>query len=305
MHSTHVATSPQPRIQPAPHGRGSYYHPLRGAWEAAMTHVYRGDWPAKLWRLWPRSTHVEIVRHELAWLPTSSTPLRIGFVSDLHLGPTTPPALLDEAFAKLAAESLDVLLLGGDYVFLEATRQKATALAEWVSRVPAARKLAVLGNHDLWTRHSLLEAALGEVGVEWLHNRSVRVGELAIVGLDDPWTGVLDTQSALRELGDVSNVIVLCHSPDALPSTLDSLAEHSSVERGLYVCGHTHGGQIATPWGPVIVPGRVGKLYPHGMHHVPPLCLHVSRGVGATELPIRAYATPEVAIFDLVASVAV
>lgn len=300
MASTNVATARKPRIHPAPHGRGSRYHPLRGAMEAALSHVYRGDWPAKLWRLWPRSTRVELVRHELAWLPAASAALRIGFVSDLHLGPTTPPALLDQAFARLAAAAPDVLLLGGDYVFLEATQQKATALAEWVSRVPAARKLAVLGNHDLWTHHSRLEAALRDVGVEWLDNSSVQLGGLAIVGIDEPWTGTMDTRRALRELGDVSTLIVLCHSPDGLPDMLDSLAAFPNVKRGLYVCGHTHGGHIATPWGPVFVPGRVGKRYPHGMHHVPPLHLHVSRGVGATELPIRAYARPEVAIFDLV-----
>lgn len=49
-----------------------------------------------------------------------------------------------------------------------------------------------------------------------------------------------------------------------------------------------------------MIPGRVGKKYPHGFHHVPPFYLHVSRGLGATELPIRTYAAPEVAVFDLV-----
>jgi predicted MPP superfamily phosphohydrolase len=78
------------------------------------------------------------------------------------------------------------------------------------------------------------------------------------------------------------------------------LAQYPGVKRGLYVCGHTHGGHIATPWGHVFVPGEVGKRYPHGMYHVPPLDLYVSRGVGATELPIRTYAKPEVAIFELV-----
>jgi predicted MPP superfamily phosphohydrolase len=49
----------------------------------------------------------------------------------------------------------------------------------------------------------------------------------------------------------------------------------------------------------------VGKKYPHGFHEISgassSLYLHVSRGVGATELPIRSYAAPEVAVFDLVA----
>lgn len=68
---------------------------------------------------------------------------------------------------------------------------------------------------------------------------------------------------------------------------------------GLFVCGHTHGGHIATPWGPPFVPGRMGKMYPHGLHLVEGVHLHVSRGVGGIELPVRAYAKPEVAVFEL------
>ncbi len=53
-------------------------------------------------------------------------------------------------------------------------------------------------------------------------------------------------------------------------------------------------------WGPLVVPGRVGKKFPHGFRHAPPLHVHVSRGVGGIELPIRTFAAPEVAVFELV-----
>ena len=49
-------------------------------------------------------------------------PLRIAFASDLHLGPTTPSGVLDNAFALLHAAKPDVLALGGDYVYLGARR---------------------------------------------------------------------------------------------------------------------------------------------------------------------------------------
>ena len=276
--------------------------------ESVLRQAYRGDWPAKLWQHWPGSCRVRCVRHELAWLSPQSHALRIGFISDLHLGPTTPPRLLEAAFAALAQARLDVLLLGGDYVFVDATREKASQLSDWIGRVPARLKLAVLGNHDLWTYHRVLEESLARAGVEILSNRSLRLGalceELVIAGLDDPWTGEPNAGHALRDVDDARVLVILCHSPDGLPEVLRELRRQPRGEHRLYLCGHTHGGQIATPYGPIVVPGYVGKRYPHGMHRVGPVQLHVSRGVGATELPIRCYAPPEIAVIDLLPAAA-
>ena len=265
--------------------------------ERALRVAYRGDWPARLWASVPWSRDVRMVRRTIPLLSRGAAPIRFGFISDIHIGPTTPPALLDAAFDALARARLDVLLLGGDYVFLDATNEKAARLAALVSRVPAKTKLAVLGNHDLWTHHARLERALESVNVQLLTNAHANVAsDCAVVGLDDPWTGHIDAERAMRDV-TASAIVVLCHSPDGLPNALT----HVRRDRALYVCGHTHGGHVSTPWGPIIVPGRVGKKYPHGFHDVPPFMLHVSRGVGATEVPVRTFAPPEIAILDVVA----
>jgi predicted MPP superfamily phosphohydrolase len=227
----------------------------------------------------------------------------VGFVSDLHIGPTTPRPLLDAAFAHLASARLDVLLLGGDYVFLDATEAKARELASWVQEVPAKRKLATLGNHDLWTRHAVIEHALERAGVELLVNRSTPLdaGAFHVVGLDEPWTGHMNPTSAFRGTEGAEALLVLCHSPDGLPETRSVVERMAPQPATLYVCGHTHGGHVATPWGALIVPGPMGKRYPAGLHRVGGVHLHVSRGVGGIEVPIRTYARPDVVVFDLVA----
>ncbi len=278
-------------------GRGRNYSRARGLTESLLALSYAGDWPARLWGTLPRARRVECRRASLPLLPPGAAPLRLGFVSDVHIGPTTPPALLDAAFAALAAAGPDVLLLGGDYVFLDATVAKAERLVALVGRVPAAHKLAVLGNHDLWTHHALIEAALASAGVRVLANEHTTLAGVTFVGLDDPWTGDLDAGRAFDGVSSASPLVVLCHSPDGLPAAQRAIAPDT---HGLYVCGHTHGGQVATPWGPLFVPGRVGKRHPHGSHRVPSFDLHVSRGVGATEVPVRTWAPPEVAVFDLV-----
>ena len=279
-------------------GRGRHYARRRALWEAALRLLYAGDWPARAWARWPGATRVRVVRHALR-LPLRA-PLRVAFASDLHLGPTTPDALLDRAFARLEEAAPDVLLLGGDYVFLDATAARARRLGELVRAVPARTKLAVLGNHDLWTRHDRLERALGHAGAEVLVNRAVRLPpphhEVALVGLDDPWTGAPDAARALAGAAGARVILGLAHAPDAVLL----LAAHTP-RVDLLFCGHTHGGQIALPGGrALVVPGRAGKRWPWGLHATPGGGrLFVSRGLGGIELPVRTWAPPDVAVFDL------
>ena len=273
-------------------GRGTGYSPLRGVMESVLGVAYAREWPARLYGRFAKSRRVRAPRHALALLPEGTPPLRLAFVSDVHLGPTTADETVDRAFALLREASPDMLLLGGDYVFLEATPRKASRLAALVASVRAPYAFAVLGNHDLWSRHGLLEDALVGVGVRMLVNQKIALpapwGAVELAGVDDPWTGTPEpgvTRGAR---------LVLCHAPEILP-----LLEGD--DERLVVCGHTHGGHVALPGGPLYVPGPVGTRYSAGMYRVGRTHLFVSRGVGATEMPLRTFAEPDVGIFDLVA----
>lgn len=265
-------------------GRGGGFTPLRGVVETALRAAYAGDWPARVW------SHVttEVRRIDVALTVRSS--LRIGFASDLHLGPTTPLRTLERAFAILADAQLDVLALGGDYVFLDATPEKAEMLARLVSSVPARLKVAVMGNHDLWAEHAHLEKALARVGARVLVNECVDIGDVSIIGLDDPWTGIRDR--ATIERASKRTKVVIAHAPEVLPWV--------AGRADAMICGHTHGGHIALPGGrPVVMPGHVGRRFPHGVHDVDGTRLIVSRGLGGIELPIRTFAPPDVVVLTL------
>lgn len=279
-------------------GRGRRYGIVRGLLELTARWVYRGAWPARAWALVPGRTRVTRLDHELAILPPGAPPLRIGYASDLHIGPTTPPALLANAAKLLREARLDVLLLGGDYVYLDATEAVGATLAEWVGSIPARRKFAVLGNHDLWTHHHVLEAALAAGGAEVLLNSAARIahpgGDVAVLGIDDPWTGTPDVDAALAAAGDAPVRLTLVHSPKA--------AAWVAGRVHAVVCGHTHGGHIAYPTGsPVIAPGRSARRWPHGRHDVDGTTLIVSRGIGGVEVPVRTWAPPDVLVIELVA----
>jgi predicted MPP superfamily phosphohydrolase len=276
--------------------------------ERALGVLYTGGWAARLWALVPGATRVGLIEHTLA-VPTREKgrpPLRIAFASDLHLGPTTPHEVLDAAFDRLKAANADVLALGGDYVFLGATKSRVKELQVRVAEVPARVKLAVLGNHDFWARPERLEDSLTQAGVRVLVDDSVRLppphDDVAIVGLDDPLTSLSlpdkiaqqeAVDAALARVADVPIKVALCHSPDGYPEV-----KGRGVQ--LLLCGHTHGGHIALPgYRPLWVPSPHGRLWPYGRHEVDGLTLFVSRGVGGSLVPMRTYAPPDVCVFTI------
>ena len=279
-------------------GRGGDYSVLRGLIESAQSLIYAGGWPARLLDQWTgdRTPEVRVVDHQLACGRAGRPPLRLAFASDLHIGPLTSTRILEAAFARLAALAPDVLVLGGDYVSLEVTPRMGDVLERLVAGVTAAVKVAVLGNHDLWTDHTIVERALARAGATVLVNQNIRLppphDDVALVGLDDPWTGTPDAAAAFAGTADAGVRVAVVHAPEGYPFVRDRAA-------ALMLCGHTHGGQIATPRGPIVVPGPLGPRWPAGLYEVDGMALYVSRGVGVVDLPVRLFAPPDVASFTI------
>jgi len=240
---------------------------------------------------------VQVRRHRIAtarW-PSGARPLRIAFASDLHAGPTTHSTVLDEAFGVLAAANADVILFGGDYVFLSA--EYIPAIEDRLHRLkPALGIYGVLGNHDLWADDGAIVSALERGGVRVLVNERVVLpapfDHVTIAGLDDPWTGIHPTVPVF--LDDDRVRIVLVHAPEAMMLIGDQPFE-------LAVCGHTHGGHVALPGGiPIVVPGSLSRRYAHGHYDVGNgRSLIVSRGVGSTEVALRLNADPDILVVEV------
>ncbi len=89
--------------------------------------------------------------------------------------------------------------------------------------------------------------------------------------------------------------LLLMHAPEGLL--------HTAAHRfDAAVCGHTHGGHLALPFGiPVVVPGPLSRRYCHGRYRPRenPGTLFVSRGIGGIELPVRSFASPDVLVITL------
>lgn len=277
-------------------GRGKYYSRSRAASEWILARAWRGGWTASLVRQIGLQPAVVTCEHRVSsarW-PEAVRPLRIAFASDLHAGPTTHPTLLADAARALRAAAPDVLLLGGDYVYLHS--EGIHGLMEHLADLPAPfGRFAVFGNHDLWGDDPAVRKALERGGFRVLVNENVSLPapfeHVSICGLDDPWVGAPDACTTFHGARDVK--VLLMHAPEGL---LTVGARHFDVA----ICGHTHGGHIALPGGiPIVAPGPLSRQYSHGAYDVGGRTLIVSRGIGGTESALRLFADPDVRVVTL------
>jgi predicted MPP superfamily phosphohydrolase len=244
---------------------------------------------------------VREVHHKLTLpqFPIEAAPLKIAFLSDLHLGPTSGRNAARQAW-KIARESRpDVLLLGGDFLYADERGLPALLreLQRWKHDAPPGGMYACLGDHDYQTGADTLVMALEACGVRVLINESVELPHpwrgVYIAGADDERHGEAHPDEALLDVPRASCTILLAHSPD--------VCEHEAVQRcALTLSGHTHGGQICWPNREAVgLSSQWSKTYPYGLHRHAGNWVFVSRGVGTTGLPLRLFSPPDVAVLEV------
>jgi uncharacterized protein len=223
--------------------------------------------------------------------------VRIGFVTDTHVGPFISPDDLARATALIAAERPDLLLFGGDYVS-ESPRYAggaAEVLRELVDETPLGA-YAVLGNHDLNVSAAKVTAALEGVGIGVLRNAAapVAIGSdtLWIAGIDETVLGDPSPPETFDQVPVGAAALALWHEPQ--------FAEQAAAQGAFaQLSGHTHGGQIRLPGvGPVGLPVH-GKRYVMGLNVADGMPIYTSRGVGVYRPPMRFNCPPEVTIVSL------
>ena len=223
-------------------------------------------------------TRLEVSQARLAGM---SRPVRILHLTDLHMERPTPR---DRKVLELAADlSPDLILLTGDYLNLSyADDDTAVAHArDWLTRLDAPLGVfGVLGTPEVDLRQRAGDVFAG-TRVRWLRNEAVRV-EVAgqaifLVGVTcdrDPQADSAALDAVLRGLPEDSYTILMYHTPDLMP-------EAAQRGIGLYVAGHTHGGQWRLPfYGAVLTSSVYGKRYEMGHYVQGATELYVSRGLG-------------------------
>ena len=168
---------------------------------------------------------------------------------------------------------------------------------------------ACVGDHDNWAYRSDMPRSLREVKASLLHNG---------IPMLDNQNVIIPVDSANILLSAISNTYVKQASGNVLDSLTNFTGKadfkiflvHQPRERlvnkasqknyDLYLCGHTHGGQIVMlfPFSNILI-SRFESKYTKGKYFINKMMVYVNRGLGMSIAPVRYNATPEITIIKL------
>ena len=205
--------------------------------------------------------------------------------------------LTDELISKVRDLNVDLCLIGGD-IRMQTYGPIAPCLRHLRLLLPHIQSrhgiLGVLGNHDCIE----MAADFEETGIVMLINDSWNIeqdGErIWVVGVDDPHYYKLDdAKTACQSVPDNDFIVFLAHSPEAYKSAAENQAK-------LYLCGHTHGGQICMPnRRPILTNSRAPRYTAAGQWSYRGMTGYTSRGAGASSVPLRFNCPGEITLITL------
>ena len=216
---------------------------------------------------------------------------RLAFVSDLHVEGAWH--MQRKLVARMAALSPDAILLGGDYLN-DAEDASRRTLAEVVrSLVEVAPVYAVIGNVGGYKGEP--RDALEAAGARVLANAAAELpGRVVLCGIE--WLDAAAIDRAARRMDRGAFNICLTHAPGLIP-------EAARAGFDLYLCGHTHGGQVRLPvWGALVTLSVHGKRFESERYTVDGMTAYVTRGVGLEGgiVPrVRFLCPPEVVLIEI------
>ncbi len=240
----------------------------------------------------PSRPQLEHITLRLPALPPQLEGLRVGQISDCHLGMPHSARNLAWAVEQMRRERPELIAITGDLVSRHHAIPEITPLLRGLEAPLGV--YAIPGNHDYWEGLSDLQAALALTSIPLLINEHRRLhwkgADLWLIALDDLWDGRPDLGVALDGVPRDACTLLLSHAPDSADE---------AAERGIaaQLSGHTHGGHMRLPWlGPFALP-RYGWRYAMGSYRVGSMELYVSRGLSGG--PYRLLCPPEATIFTL------
>jgi len=250
-------------------------------------------------------THIQIKSPKLNGLP----PLRVLHLSDLHIERITPR---ERQLVELVEELRpDLIVLTGDLLNLSYTYdERAHAdCREVLSHLRAPLGVYAISGSPSVDPPPVVDKVLNGLNVRRLHNKieSVKLGSddepaMVIVGVSCTNNAKRDSHTLRQVMSNVPNnpsspfMVLLYHTPDLMPQ-----ARQEQVD--LYLCGHTHGGQIRLPlFGALVTSSRFWKRYEMGRYVEGNTMLYVSRGIGMEGRGApraRFLCPPEIELFEL------
>lgn len=234
-------------------------------------------------------------------LPVGLPPIRILHITDLHIERWTQRE--DDVLRIVEKAQPDLIVISGDYVNLSYNRDPETQqlVHRLLSQLSAPFGVyATLGSPPVDVRETIVPIFDNlDILLMRHHWHEIDFGDgrrLVVLGMD--CTHHIPTDEArLAHLmssapNDVPQLLVY-HSPELMPQ-----AAAQGVD--LYLCGHTHGGQVRLPLiGPLLTSSQLGRQFVMGHYRLGRTHLYVSRGIGLEGLSaprVRFMSPPEMTL---------
>ena len=231
---------------------------------------------------------------DFSGLPAGFDGYTILHLTDPHIDGLA--GITEAVLARLKEASADLAVVTGDY------RRRFSGDFQGIlpdlDRIVKAMDVrdgiyATLGNHD----SAAMIAPFESLGMRMLVNESVRLsrcGEaICVTGLDDVHAYYTDDARAALDAGLDGFKIALVHSPD-----MAQVAARAGY--GLYLAGHTHGGQICLPGGrPITTNLDRHRAYASGRWRCGDMIGYTSCGAGVSMIPVRFNTRGEITLITL------
>ncbi|MFH1706545.1 MAG: metallophosphoesterase [Planctomycetota bacterium] len=256
---------------------------------------------AILYGLFIEPRQPELTRHRVVSARmVPGTVVNLVHLSDLHLETIGRPE--EKLLGMLRTIAPDMILITGDLV----NRGECFPLAAaYLRRVRAVAPVYLIaGNIDVCfpAELAMLKHEFTFLDGGLVSPALPNGARLLLAGADDGRAEQLLAAAAALPIpaAGAGAAVLLYHKPD--------LAREPWVRAfDLYLCGHTHGGQVRLPWyGALITCSRFGKAFEAGRYDLGPAALYVNRGWGLEGggwfVPrVRFLCRPEVAWFTITA----
>lgn len=235
-------------------------------------------------------------------LPDSFHNYLIAHITDYH---NRSSSLVDkQIIASLKAEQPDIIVITGDLIDCKTTDVEIAL--DFVSEISGiAPVYYVTGNHEANLSQNNQEAfetllkGLTDLNVTLLRNNSVVIKNKAgdsfnLHGIDDPYFYGNYSQVFQRTeiLCDDLNMntdefnVLLAHHPE-------TLSVYYKYNIDLIFSGHAHGGQVTFFGKAIMAPDQIKfPPYTEGLYKMGNTQMILSRGIGYSFLPIRAFCNP-------------
>lgn len=254
---------------------------------------------------WIEPFRIEVVRQRKSiagW--DAAHPLRVAHISDLHA----------EHFGRrerrlntlLKELQPDLILFSGDFINLSYVQDQKVrdVVCDIVDAWDAPLGVYVVSGTSPEVDHpDDLDFYLCNASAESLVGRWVSLetpGGMLHIGGQSTWHIMRTDRAALADLlrsrPEGGAQLLLVHTPDLAPD-----AAEAGID--LYLCGHTHGGQLCLPGGiPIVTGSLLGRRFSRGRVELGRTTIYTARGLGFEGLGApraRLFCRPEITLWEI------